>query len=228
MLNLITGKPGSGKSLYLAKIVRDLLLPQGVEVWSYKSFKFHDPRVKYWNELTDIPKKPNVAVVIDEVQEFINARDWPLLPRVIRILFSQHRHFGWDLFGATQHPLLVDVNARRIVENYYEIIQVFGTKIKRGILPKKPWGIFAVRRFDIKEADKLQRTTSGIKFFRADKKLFDFYDTLCDFDIELKQDNISLVELYTCPHCHHKKVLWGREHPVENFEKNSQKTAVPF
>lgn len=225
---MITGKPGSGKSLFLAKVVKEQLIPRGYEVWAYKSFKYKDPSVKYFSSITDIPKRPNIAVVVDEAHVFFDAYKWDELPIEFYLLLAQHRHFGWTMWFATPHASDVVPRLRRYVENYFEVLQIFGTRSEKSRVVKHPWGLFALRRFDIKEADKVKRVTSGIRFFVAGKKLFNFYDTFCLYDFESKRSDISLVEVYTCPHCRHKKVLWGKEHPVENLIENSQITAEPF
>ncbi len=135
MLYFITGKPGNGKTLYLISKIKNFAQPDpkaekrkvyyhGIELTEKGKdqlgwIQLEDPQK--WNECPD-----GSIVVIDEVQQH-----WPKdrqkkgLPEAVQQL-ETHRHRGFDLFYATQDPLLVDVNIRKLVWEHTHIQRTYG------------------------------------------------------------------------------------------------------
>lgn len=128
MLYLITGAPGSGKTLHMISMLakrkdlkdRPLYLDGIPEVDPQKIP--HEPipegcSVENWYEW--LP--PNAILVVDECQRHFRPRpNGSKVPQHVSEL-ETHRHKGVDIFLLTQHPRLVDINVKSFVENHKHI-----------------------------------------------------------------------------------------------------------
>lgn len=135
MITLITGVPGSGKTLHA---VSELLLPmQGAEI-EHEGGKV--TRVLHTNiknllldhvligkeELLTWDKwaKPGDLICFDEVQEVWRPRALSVqAPESITNL-EIHRHMAVDFVIITQHPMLLDQNIRRLVGRHLHVRRV--------------------------------------------------------------------------------------------------------
>ena len=128
MLYLITGVPGSGKTLHMMSMLKkrkDLqnrpLYLDGISNVDRDKIPFEDiPEgcsVDNWHEW--LP--PNAILVVDECQRHFRPRanGSKVPPHVAEL--ETHRHKGVDIFLLTQHPRLVDVNVKSFVENHKHI-----------------------------------------------------------------------------------------------------------
>lgn len=122
MLNLITGSPGSGKTLYivneLSKIKDRTIYYDGIADISLPWIEIdaHD-----WVKIPD-----GSILVIDEVQRIWGTRDPKKpVPEDIRAL-ETHRHRGIDIWIATQHPMMLDHHVRRLVGHHLHLRRNFG------------------------------------------------------------------------------------------------------
>lgn len=126
-IELITGTPGSGKTLFT--------------LWSVKAKAEKENRPVYYSGIADL-KLPwteieaekwydcpaNSIIVIDECQRVFRPRSWSgEVPKYVSEL-ETHRHKGLDLVFITQHPMLIDSNVRRLVGNHKHISRRFGLK----------------------------------------------------------------------------------------------------
>lgn len=135
MITLITGVPGSGKSLHG---VSELLLPmQGSEIE-------HDggkvKRVLHTNikgllldhvliDKDDLLKwhewaKPGDLICFDEVQEVWRPRSMSAQAPESITKLEIHRHMAVDFVIITQHPMLLDQNIRRLVGRHLHVRRV--------------------------------------------------------------------------------------------------------
>jgi len=138
MLTLVTGTPGAGKSLYtvweiarkvpgstvesdresvprrLFSNIKDLLL-------DHQHITGDD--LNRWHEWV----KPGDVIVFDEVQEVWRPRGvGSKVPECIAKL-ETHRHMGVDIVLITQHPMLVDPNIRRLVNQHLHLRRITKT-----------------------------------------------------------------------------------------------------
>lgn len=144
---LITGVPGSGKSLYALKLVQEMSKkgleknqePRPVTFYNYDGIDQDKFTLK-----TGIPcyigniellkndkaveefTNPHDIIVIDECQKFWRQRQaGTFVPKFVQSL-EEHRHHGVDIFFITQDPMLIDVNIRRMAERFIAINRPFG------------------------------------------------------------------------------------------------------
>lgn len=126
MIELVTGLPGSGKTLST--------------IWRYKLISERENRPVYyhgikdlalpWIELQDPTKwmdvEPNAIVIIDECQRtFRPASPAQGVPPHVAAL-ETHRHDGIDLVLLTQQPMLVHRNVRELVGHHLHVVRAFG------------------------------------------------------------------------------------------------------
>lgn len=127
MITLITGLPGAGKTLYALCHVRDLAAREGREVYYSGIADLKLPWIEHeftrWMELP-----PNSIIVVDEVQRLMRPRaNGSQVPEFVSQL-ETHRHKGVDIVFITQHPMLLDQNARRLVGRHLHVVRKFGSK----------------------------------------------------------------------------------------------------
>ncbi|QMT31390.1 zonular occludens toxin domain-containing protein [Alysiella filiformis] len=125
MLYLITGKPGSGKTLHMVSMLlkrKDLqnrpLYIDGipdVDVSKIPHEKLPENCTgENWHEW--LPT--NAILVVDECQRYWRQRpNGSKVPEAVQAI-ETHRHRGVDLFFITQHPRLIDMNIKSFVENH--------------------------------------------------------------------------------------------------------------
>lgn len=126
MITLITGLPGSGKTLFTLKTVKDLADKENRPVF------YHGiPELTLPWEMLDKPENwpdlPNGSiVVIDECQSTFRPRAASVTPPRHVAEFETHRHKGLDFFLITQHPMLLDGNVRRLTGRHYHVNRFYG------------------------------------------------------------------------------------------------------
>lgn len=131
MIHLITGVPGSGKTLYLLQLVEELRKQTGRPVFHQHAagpggipdltLQWESLEGREWFNVPD-----GSVVVLDEAQHvFPNRKPGSAVPDRVRHL-ETHRHRGFDLFFVTQRPGLVDSHVRALVGKHTHVERVFG------------------------------------------------------------------------------------------------------
>lgn len=124
MFHLITGTPGSGKTLSTIDSLR--------KITDRKIFYFNIPGLKLdWTEIknpldyhNEIPD--GSIFVLDECQKYFPVRaPKDLVPPAISFI-ETHRHRGIDIYFITQHPSLLDHHARRLIGSHTHLQRNFG------------------------------------------------------------------------------------------------------
>lgn len=174
MIVLITGVPGSGKTLYTVsrflqesfadrKVyvnnIPDLLLPH--EVLSGDGLSLSsESDVFHW---FDGRVEKGSVIVIDEAQRVFRPRSAtaPVPTHVAKL--ETHRHMGLDFVLITQHPQLIDANVRRLVGRHLHVRRAFGL---RGALVYE-WDHCHMAIDNVRQASK--------SIFRYKKKDFELY-----------------------------------------------------
>lgn len=137
MIYLYSGTPGSGKSLHVAKDIRDRLRYARLPVISnfdvnpdlpnYKSLFRYVPNDRltpdflldyargYWKGRKVL--EDSILLVVDEAQLVFNARSWNAKQRMEWVeFFSQHRHFGYKVVLIAQYDRMLDRQIRCLIE----------------------------------------------------------------------------------------------------------------
>jgi len=129
MIHLITGTPGSGKTLLAVELIlknanAENIRPlyANINGLAYDELKcFQLDNVEYWFELPE-----HSIIVIDECQRWFRPRpNGSAVPEYIS-RFETHRHVGHDIILITQHPGLIDRNIRKLVELHQHMYRPFG------------------------------------------------------------------------------------------------------
>lgn len=138
MLTLITGTPGAGKSLYsvwnFAKPVPGSTIENGQKPVKRRLLSnVKDLLVEHEHiEAEDLNNwhtwaQPGDVILFDEVQEVWRPRGLGVkVPECIAKL-ETHRHMGVDIVLVTQHPMLVDPNIRRLVNQHIHLRRIAKT-----------------------------------------------------------------------------------------------------
>lgn len=125
MLILITGVPGSGKTLYGVGLIRQFLT-DGREVFTNidgLTLPGCLPAPEDWREAPD-----GSVVVYDECQQKFgpdgNGRSGRSDIQDLEI----HRHRGMDIMLITQHPKLLHAHIRRLVGRHHHVFRMYGAQ----------------------------------------------------------------------------------------------------
>lgn len=134
MITLITGKPGSGKSLLAVEMIldnskADTIRPcfsniDGLDFKALKCFPLEEP--DKWHTLPE-----GSLIVIDEVQDWMPPRaSGKAVPEHVDML-NKHRHMGHDVILMTPDPMLLDVTARKTVGRHLHCYRPFGMEHRK-------------------------------------------------------------------------------------------------
>ena len=152
MIYLITGVPGSGKTLYaistlvkklmserpkgrdgkeidrrlLIDGVPDLLIPHEVLPPLIEDDK--GQMTCEGDGILTWPKwcMPGDLIVVDEVQRYWRPRGMGTKPPEMIKALETHRHLGVDFIIITQNPMLIDQNVRRLIGRHQHVRRLFG------------------------------------------------------------------------------------------------------
>jgi len=134
MLNLITGQPGNGKTLFTLGLVEKLRLDPASVAGNRKVYQSGIPDLTLpWEPLEDPARwfdlPDGSIVVIDECQRVFPPRKvGAAVPRHVQE-FETHRHRGFDVFLVTQHPQLLDIAVRKLTGRHYHLRRTFGQEV---------------------------------------------------------------------------------------------------
>lgn len=126
MITVITGVPGSGKTLYMLTWLKGKAERENRQVYYSGIAELKLPWIEHdptkWEELP-----AGSIIVIDECQRVFRPRaNGSAVPSYIAAM-ETHRHKGVDIVLLTQHPMMVDQNIRRLCGQHFHVVRVWGT-----------------------------------------------------------------------------------------------------
>ncbi|MDW9228972.1 zonular occludens toxin family protein [Burkholderia cepacia] len=130
MIELVTGTPGSGKTLYTVDRLRKeakagrRILVDGIRDLAIDHVLVDEQWMRKWYENC----QPNDLIVVDEVQ-----RIWPPVSVSVKPTedvekLHVHRHLGVDFIVITQHPQRMNKTIRDLVGRHVHVRRLFGRR----------------------------------------------------------------------------------------------------
>ena len=178
-INLVTGTPGAGKTLYVVRELVEILLPQnrpiyhniaGLEVQSEYLHEISDEGVRSWFTFPE-----HSIFIFDECQRNFPPRNpMSTVPQYISE-FETHRHKGMDFYLITQGPSLIDRHIHPLVETHTHLYRPFG--LKRST-------VFKWNTVNPSPNPKQSRLTSQTRNFVFPKKYFAAYKSASQHTIK--------------------------------------------
>jgi len=104
----------------------------------------------YWERIEELTKLTGADIIIDEVANLLDARNWANLPSSVPIFLRQHEKRGCDIYATTQNFPNVEVSFRRLVTELYECTKLFGSDRPGPCkpAPSRIWGLIWLTHFD--------------------------------------------------------------------------------
>jgi len=202
MISVAEGLPGSGKNLWLIKTCLDFLLPRNQKIRDKTgairkvicNFPFgkhireaYPDLIGYWKDAEELVRLRNCDIIIDEIANYFDSRDWQNLSLEVKMFMRQHRKRGINIYAATQDFATIDLNIRRITTRCFRLYKIFGSRDISATRPivRHPWGQIVGFDYDPGSFRKEQMEfISNIpsEYFWITKRLCMGYDT--QFEIE--------------------------------------------
>ncbi|KVD83696.1 hypothetical protein WS62_21240 [Burkholderia sp. ABCPW 14] len=129
MITLITGVPGSGKTLHavwlLTKIAKGRrVLVDGIRDLAIEHVEIDEPWLRQWHEKAEA----HDLIVIDEAQRIYPPTTVSQRPTPDVEQLHVHRHKGVDFILITQHPQRISKTVRDLVGRHIHARNLFGLK----------------------------------------------------------------------------------------------------
>lgn len=134
MLYAITGKPGSGKSYFLAHLYTELIHKDPTAlVFSNVPMQYKGHKTIYFYDLSDLLTifyHPNLVdvpriILLDEAYYLLDAKNWKSLAPEMTIALRQHRKLLVDMYVVAQDWSNLNIDFRRLVNNVYYARKAF-------------------------------------------------------------------------------------------------------
>lgn len=165
MIELITGLPGNGKTLYTISQVKAQAERESRQVFYHG---IPELNIAAWDKLEDPTKwaevPPNSIVVLDEAQKTFRNRSLGAAPPKHVTDLETHRHLGIDIVMITQHPSLIDPSVRRLAGRHRHLIRLYGLEAS------------TVHKWDsVKDNCDKNRADSDKQKWKFDKSIYSLY-----------------------------------------------------
>lgn len=174
MIVVITGTPGAGKSLKLARTVlhilernrkwfenknnnlkvrRILYTNLKLAPWVMREWEGY---IKEWVDTGELTALRNCDVIWDELATAMDATQWQNMSLELKRWLQQHRKFGIEIYGTSQDFAQVDKSFRRLVSDLLHITKLIGSRDKSTTMPdaKYIWGLCTIRTLDPQRYDE--------------------------------------------------------------------------
>lgn len=130
--HIVTGLPGNGKTLYTIHTVESLRKSSDRHHVYYHGIDIDPAKLPDWVPLDDPRdwhKCPTGSIVVlDEAQKtFVKRGNGAPVPEYVSALETL-RHQGIELWLITQHPMLIDSHARKLIGDHRHLVRAFGAQ----------------------------------------------------------------------------------------------------
>ena len=198
MLYLYTGVPGAGKTLYaVSNLVKRKdfkgrpIFVDGIKDLDHDKINYFD--IPEGESIQTWPKwaPPGAIIVVDECQRIFRPRpSGSKVPDYVAEL-ETHRHRGLDFILITQHPRLIDINLRELIEHHTHL-----GKTNLGLRRKMEWTTGGAKdpgsRANIKEA--------LVSVYRLDKSVYGLYKS-AEVHTKIRTKKSKLLMLFPLALC---------------------------
>lgn len=196
---IFSGLESSGKSLLLARTVRELvyrnakwLTITGVPRPIRSNIRFADHVVVqakamgidilYWKDLDELLPYGEFDLIIDEVGTYFDSRKWADLSLDVRRWIAQGAKAGIEMYGTAQDFAQVDKSFRRLTTNLVHITKIMGSRRPSATTPpiSRIWGVCLKHELNpmAYKEDKNKFESAGLpSFFLIVKDDCVMYDT---------------------------------------------------
>jgi len=203
MICVISGLPGAGKSLKLARTVVAILErnrkwagskqnKKGTVRKLYTNLKLspkileaYKGYIEEWVDTAELTRLRDVDVIWDEFATAMDSTQWQNMSLELKRWLQQHRKFGIEIYGTTQDFAQVDKSFRRLVSNLIHVTKLIGSRDKSSTMPevKHIWGLCVVRELDPQRYDEAKSKFEGTgipKFMWITRSDIEIYDTTAE------------------------------------------------
>ena len=221
MLYLYTGVPGAGKTLYAVsnlvkrKDFKDRpIFVDGIKDLDHDKINYFD--IPEGESIQTWPKwaPPGAIIVVDECQRIFRPRpSGSKVPDYVAEL-ETHRHRGLDFILITQHPRLIDINLRSLIEHHTHL-----SKTNLGIRRKLEWTTGGAKdpesRTNIKEA--------LVSVYKLDKSVYGLYKS-AEVHTKIRTKKSKLLMLFPLALCLVGYGVWSFAEFWSRFEGEAPST----
>jgi len=133
----IAGQNGAGKTHYMTELsIKEFpdFLKRYPEARFFSNIQIFntdfDEKIKKFETIEEIKYITDAFVVIDELQDDVDNRDFMSNPKGIIKFFEQHRHSNLRIYCTTQVFRKIDIKLRELIQRAYHIVKIYGVEKK--------------------------------------------------------------------------------------------------
>ena len=222
-MTLITGLPGSGKSLEVVRMMRDDFKDRKKYAANFPGLAFDLLDIEEFNPMDWAKCDAGSVLFIDEAWEYFEARGPHKMPPDVIKEFARHRHYGLDIFLVCQGPFQLDSHVRALIENHLHVIRPFGMKYS---IIRKFRGVNAFPG----DKQSMKDTVDVATKRRFDKTLFPFYKSAEVHTVKRKipfKMIGSFAVIIACGWAIWNMVAWGKDFYAKQEILTGQPGAPP-
>ena len=195
MIEVYTGRPGSGKSCKLGQTMIEVLNRNqrfyektGIvrEVWTNFHLRedleeLYAGALRHWDSIEQLEVLQDVDIFCDEIGSYFDSKFWSETSLSTRRFLSQHRKLGIEIYGNSQDFAQIDISFRRMVSHLYYFVKLASSRDPSPTRPPVKWiwglsNIYTMSPVDYKE-DQKENQTKWTGFMWIDRAKVEIYNT---------------------------------------------------
>lgn len=133
-INLITGRPGSGKTFCATQLILHYL-SYGHDVYTNIDLKFEGKIAHLAPGYNRVHRREEILllrkgiIILDEGQIWFNSRNWAAMSEDMQMKFQQHRHDDLHVWILTQNAKRIDLVVRELIVRYARTTKLWGIRV---------------------------------------------------------------------------------------------------